>query len=203
MAPPVQVVAFTDRASTRVTYRPGTTDLAGGVGGICISMVLMWLRKSLETGGQVTAQHLRDGLHVATLREGAYLRNARADRRARAAGLPLFGAIRDLFASYGLVMHERHKEDNALHSFFYPVMEMSLAPGHYAFWMTRPGYSGHAMGLVLDEDGPCFWFEPNGGVYRWNDLNELLDWLPDKLDTFSFSAGYRGGAYHFARVTLG
>lgn len=77
---------------------------------------------------------------------------------------------------------------------------MRAVPGYYLLSFAKAG-RGHAFGFKFMGNDPSYFFDPNAGLYRFPNADELEMAMLD-VDNTAYDA-YLGGTFLYWRLALG
>lgn len=171
----------TNAVGNLAKWTKGSSNLASHLGGICTSVTLRWIKKSIE-GGNVTASDQLGGAHSMNIAFGA------ADMRYAKDGMkghfnahgvtPIKESIHSL-KSYGTLLNKIADTRGLL----CVVLRHSNGSGHCVGFKVSPG-KGHSGYQYLD---------PNVGLFRWSakDKQAFVDDVAGEMRS-TYSSYYDG-----------
>jgi hypothetical protein len=158
-----------DLQNTEKLSKVGKT-LVKNRNGVCISMVVDWIQKSIETPGGVTDKsQLKSGLSLA-LMQTAYMRDVYDDDQ--------------LIDTHGLSVNTSTDlaRKTGIKGFFQkdPLIRIGTACAGlngYALINIYGGGAGHALGFK-QKNGVVQCFDPNEGILQFPSSRDFAKWFP-------------------------
>jgi hypothetical protein len=189
-----KVFDMNNKAGSQVRYVKGTTTVSSLKEGVCLSMVLAWIQMTLKDGDMLNSGKLAASMHLITLRQAAFQFNFRANKRAEARFK--MNVLQDLFDQYTLKSVQA--QSGELISFGEPIDQIRVTPGLYLLYFTGGG-AGHAFGFKFTAPGTCYWFDPNVGLFKWPNSDDLSLQLMNLDNSYE---KYIVGSYVWRRMEL-
>ena len=164
--------------------------------GLTLSTVLMWIKQTMMNGNMVSDEILRSNAQLIKLRQAAF----QFSQTIKYPTASIFESSipEELFEQFRLTVLRQAEGD--LLDFSEAGDAMRAVPGYYLFHIKNADSSNsHSLGLKFTNQGDYYLFDPNSGLFQFQNAAELVSGMDDMEHYKTFI----GGQYWYQQLTLG
>lgn len=163
-----------------------------------LPLVMIWLQQTMVRGDMSNDSVLRDNQKLLALRKSVLHHKLVSEQPAN----PCFNfeKTEDLFSQFKLKMVWQGAGD--LFDFRIPGENMCRIQGYYLLYVrTADDTHDHTFGLKFSRQSGNYLFDPNAGLFRYSNVEDLLMNLTHLNTTAYYD--FLGGQYWFRQLILG